>query len=94
MDVNIQLDEQLINANTCAAMFSVSVKTWRGWVKNGTAPKAKNISRTDVRWRLKDVKDLLVRFWEDPTVIYTGTAPDMSEVRKCKRPGRPRKYNV
>lgn len=95
MTIDIQLDEQLINANNCAALFGVSAKTWRRWVAEGKAPEGKYIARTDIRWRLKDVRDMLAGFWEDPSVIFSGTPSDMSKVREGKkRAGRPRKYIV
>lgn len=95
MTTEIQLDEQLINANSCAALFGVSVKTWRRWVADGIAPKGKWISRSDIRWRLKDIREMLTKFWDDPSTIFSDAPIDMSQVREGKkRVGRPRKYIV
>ena len=44
-----------VDRETAAAMFSVSVSTWEKMVRNGKAPKPRQITDQRVAWRVSEL---------------------------------------
>lgn len=94
MQVDIQIDEMLITSATAGALMGYSARNWLRLVNAGKAPEGIYVSPSEKRWRLVDVREFLIRVWDDPSIVNDKPPMDMEHVRAGRKRGRPRKYDI